>query len=52
MHIATILKESIYIISEPLAVLTNQVINTSIFPTTLKLAKVIHLYKKGDMSSI
>ena len=32
--------------------LTNQVINTSIFPTKLKLAKVIPLYKKGDISSI
>ena len=47
-----ILKEIKYIISEPLALLTNQVINTSIFPTKLKLAKVIPLYKKGDISSI
>ena len=47
-----ILKKIKYIISEPLALLTNQVINTSIFPTKLKLAKVIPLYKKGDTSSI
>ena len=42
-----IVKEIKYIISEPLALLTNQVFNTSIFP-----AKVIPLYKKGDISSI
>ena len=47
-----ILKEIKDIISEPLAVLTNQVFNTSIFPAKLKLAKVIPLYKKGDISSI
>ena len=41
-----ILKESKDIISEPLALLTNQVFNTSIFPAKLKLAKIIPLYKK------
>ena len=40
-----ILKEIKDIISEPLALLTNQVFNTSIFPAKLKLAKVIPLYK-------
>ena len=34
------------IVSEPLALLTNQVFNTSIFPAKLKLAKGIPLYKK------
>ena len=47
-----ILKEIKDIISEPLALLTNQVFNTSIFPAKLKLAKVIPLYKKGDIFSI
>ena len=41
-----ILKEIKDMISEPLALLTNQVFNTSIFPAKLKLAKVIPLYKK------
>ena len=47
-----ILKEIKDIISEPLALLTNQVFNTSIFPAKLKLAKVIPRYKKGDIFSI
>ena len=47
-----ILKEIKDIISEPLALLINQVFNTSIFPARLKLAKVIPLYKKGDIFSI
>ena len=41
-----ILKEIKDIISEPLALLTNQVFNTSIFLAKLKLAKVTPLYKK------
>ena len=47
-----ILKEIKDMISEPLSLLTNQVFNTNIFPAKLKLAKVIPLYKKGDVSSI
>ena len=47
-----ILKEIKDIISEPLALLTKQVFNTSIFHAKLKLAKVIPLYKKGDIFSI
>ena len=43
-----ILKTIKDMISEPLALLTNQVFNTSIFPAKLKLAKCIPLYKTGD----
>ena len=46
-----ILKEIKDIISKPLALLTNQVFITSIFPAKLTLAKGIPLYKKGDISS-
>ena len=41
-----ILKEIKDIFSEPLALLTNQVFNTSIFPEKLTFAKVIPLYKR------
>ena len=47
-----ILKEIKGIISEPLALLTNQVVNISISPAKLKLEIVIPLCKKGGISSI
>ena len=45
-----ILKEIKDIISEPHALLTNQVFNNNIFPAKIKLAKVIPLHKKVTSS--
>ena len=47
-----ILKEIKYIIAEPLSLVVNQAFNTGLFPSKLKLAKVIPLFKKGDRTSI
>lgn len=33
---------------EPIALITNQIINTSTIPTKMKIAKVIPIYKKGS----
>ena len=35
-------------ICKPLTLIINQTLSTGIFPDTLKIAKVIPLYKKGD----
>ena len=47
-----ILKEIKDIIAQPLSLVVNQAFNTGVFPSKLKLAKVIPLYKKGDKTSI
>ena len=47
-----ILKEIKDIIAQPLSLLVNQAFNTGVFPSKLKLAKVIPLFKKGDKTSI
>ena len=43
-----ILKEIKDIIAQPLSLVVNQAFNTGVFPSKLKLAKVIPLFKKGD----
>ena len=45
------LKKCVYNISDILAYLFNMSVNTGIFPTELKLAVVIPLFKKGDRSN-
>ena len=47
-----ILKEIKNIIAQPLSLLVIQAFNTGVFPSKLKLAKVIPLFKKGDKTSI
>ena len=44
----TILKAIMPIISKPLTLIINQMLNTRIFPDNLKIAKVVPLYKKVD----
>ena len=44
----TILKAIMPIISKPLTLITNQMLNNRIFPDNLKIAKVVPLYNKGD----
>ena len=39
-------------IAQPLSLVVNQAFNTGVFPSKLKLAKVIPLFKKGDKTSI
>ena len=39
-------------ISKPLTLIINQMITSGIFPDDLKIAKIIPLYKKGDIHSI
>ena len=39
-------------ISKPLTLIINQMIASGIFPDDLKIAKIIPLYKKGDINSI
>ena len=39
-------------ISKPLTLIINQMITSGIFPDDLKIAKIIPLYKKGDINSI
>ena len=43
-----ILKSIKNIICKPIALIINQMIETGVFPTSLKIAKTIPLYKKGD----
>ena len=43
-----LIKSISHIISKPIILLINQSFKTSIFPTKLKIAKVIPIYKKGD----
>ena len=43
-----LIKSISHIISKPLTLLINQSFKTFIFPTKLKIAKVIPIYKKGD----
>ena len=47
-----ILKEIKDIIAQPLSLVVNQAFHTGVFPSKLKLAKVIPLFKKGDKTSI
>ena len=47
-----ILKEIKDIIAKTLSLVVNQAFNTGVFPSKLKLAKVIPLFKKGDKTSI
>ena len=47
-----ILKEIKYIIAQPLSLVVNQAFNTGVFPSKLKLAKVIPLFKKVDKTSL
>ena len=44
----TVIKASMPIISKPLSLIRNQMLNTGIFPDNLKIAKVVPLYKKRD----
>ena len=43
-----LIKSISHIISKPITLLINQSFKTGIFPTKLKIAKVIPIYKKGD----
>ena len=43
-----LLKEIEQVIVKPLTIITNQCFSTGIFPSELKRAKVIPLFKKGD----
>ena len=45
-----ILKEIKDIIAQPLPLVVNQAFNTGVFPSKLKLAKVIPLFKKGGQN--
>ena len=48
-HIPTkIVKISASIISEPLSILVNEAFSLGIFPDSLKIAKVVPIYKSGD----
>ncbi|ELU14816.1 hypothetical protein CAPTEDRAFT_129395, partial [Capitella teleta] len=44
----TLIKHLKYELRTPLTVIVNQMIATSTFPDTLKIAKVKPLFKKGD----
>ena len=46
-----ILKSIKNIVFNPIALIINQMIETGVFPTSLKIAKTIPLYKKGDPSN-
>ena len=43
-----LLKYITYLISKPLTLIMNQCLETGIFPSKLKIAKVIPILKKGD----
>ena len=43
-----LLKVIEHVVIKPLTLLINQVLNSGIFPDTLKIAKVVLIYKKGD----
>ena len=43
-----LLKEISPLIAEPLSLITNQSLSTGIFPSKLKIAKVIPLHKKNE----
>ena len=43
-----LLKDIKYIISKPLTLIINQCLETGIFPSKLKVAKVIPILKRGD----
>ena len=44
----TILKYIKGIIIKPLTLITNQILDTGVFPANLKIAKVIPIFKKDD----
>ena len=44
----TVLKAIMPIISKPVTLIINQMLNTGIFPDNLKITKIVPLYKKGD----
>ena len=46
-----IFKSTKNIICKPIAHIINQMIETGVFPTSLKITKTIPLYKKGDPSN-
>ena len=46
----TLLKTIMPIISKPLTLIINQMLNTGISPDNLKIAKVVPLYKKEMMN--
>ena len=48
----SLIKLSKYVIVKPLAIMVNQMLNTGIFPSQLKISKVIPLYKANDDSFI
>ena len=39
-------------INKPLTLIINQMLESEIFPDSLKIAKIIPLYKKGNINSI
>ena len=43
-----VIKHSQEIIAEPLTIIINQMINTGLFPDSLKISKVIPLFKKDN----
>ena len=43
-----LLKDITYLISKPLTLILNQCLETGIFPSKLKIAKVIPILQKGD----
>ena len=46
-----LLKGLNHVVSKPISLIINQSLTTGIFPTKLKLAKVIPVFKKGDEST-
>ena len=47
----SILKRVIHIISEPLAIIFNSSLETGVFPDKMKVARVVPVYKSGNINS-